>query len=60
MAGTVLQFPKRKKKMKTKQIDEQVAALMMKHSRFIESRRRKGWTTDQIVKEVLARENAKR
>lgn len=46
--------------MKAKQISEQVIALMMKHSKLIESRRKRGYSAEAIVKAVLAKEEAKR
>lgn len=59
MKAKVLQFPRRNKTMK-KKLDEQVLALMMKHSKLIESKRKRGFSAEAIVKAIREAEDRKR
>lgn len=46
--------------MKKKRItNEYLIELMMKHSRLIESRRKRGFSAEAIAKEILSREQKK-
>lgn len=63
MKAKVLQFPRRNKIMKKKldeQEDEQALALMLKHSKLIESRRKRGYSAEAIAKAVREAEDRKR
>ena len=59
MTATIIQFKKRQAMKKKRITNEYLLELMMKHSKLIESRRKRGFSAEAIAKAVLEAEQKK-
>lgn len=60
MKAQIIQFSLWRKKMKQKQIDPELLALVMKHHKLIHLARRRGYSDKAIVALVKSAESSKR